>query len=193
MTIVWSSPIWTVKNALNSHRLRFLAWKRRWLWTSVTLGVSSSAKDLADAIPKSGYRFAHGAVLEVVKRIPLASNKTKLKLVIWTLADLGFTEPVSDMNIVLDRAKDRGLRSVPAEAAPLLRIRYRQPSDGCFQMLVIAMNPVSFPDVDLFPMGNEDLVFTLNRNPIGDPSIGAAKAKDYGGWQPCHQFVFARE
>lgn len=97
----------------------------------------------------------------------VSRTQITLKLVKVTLSDLDFLEAPMPFK-VLERAKDFGLKSCPAEMGPRLRLQYTDQPDGEF--LTIGMKSIWYRGLKLFEVGCLNGALNLcvtNNHPFG--------------------------
>jgi len=116
---------------------------------TIKLGTGlKTADDFRDALKKDGYRIGNWANDIIGKPAFTASEtETEVDLVVLTVAELGFKDGATRKDIY-DRALERGLELCPSEVGPQLRLQYKDQPKG--EWLVIAMEPITFADGDLY-------------------------------------------
>jgi len=120
----------------------------------------------------------------------------KVKIVILTVADLGFPEAATTTEIIGTdydtdeheisapftggRGQQLGLELCPPEVAPQYRLKYTdQPLD---ERLYVAMKPIASSD-------GEPRIFVLGHNADG-LFLDAARARPDDTWHPNNKFMF---
>lgn len=111
------------------------------VWKQITLGTYKGVNALREALDAAHVRIGDSAD-EILGRPAFLFSKTRIDvdLVVITVAELGFDDAASLADIYL-RAAALGLELCPAEAAPALRLQYRDQPLGEF--LHVAMRPIA--------------------------------------------------
>ena len=162
--------IWSMVSTVFGQQLH-PTWK---VWKTIRLGTYKDAGDFKSALQKEGIAGVDLAIeLMDQPTFTVSPRVTQVKLVIQSVADLGFNTDVPYDQICF-RAKERGLELCPPEAGPQLRLQYKDQPRG--EWLVIASGAPN-----LFLVGHDD---------TGRLWLGA----DYFGpdrvWSASARFVF---
>ena len=112
----------------------------------------------------------------------MATEEQELNLVLISLADLGFNEPVRRLRQIYERATGFGLGLCPLEVGPHLRLQYKNQPEG--EHLWIAMEPIG-TNRDLFTVGCHNSMLYLSCSNGHDRPIGGGTQ-----WYPDSLFVF---
>jgi hypothetical protein len=108
------------------------------VWKTVRIGGFRNADEIRKAIKRAGMNIGNCAN-DILGKIPLATSETDVKIVLLSVADLGF-EDGAEYGKICSRAKELGLELCPAEVGPQLRLQYNDQSRG---WIVIAMEPIT--------------------------------------------------
>lgn len=149
-------------------------------WKTIKLGTYRSARDLTNAVKASGFQIGDYAA-QMLAKITVAKVEMDRRLVLVTLADLGFIKGTY-RGAIYARARELGLDLVPAEVGPQLRLQYANQPVG--EWMVMAMKPIADSE------GN------LRACNVVSGAEGQLLRTDYGypvdGPNPDYRWVFAR-
>ncbi len=150
-------------------------------WKTITLGAFQDVKSLTEALEKNGFRvsdWASGILGQPA--FTMAAEKTKVKLVKITVAELGFSEGAT-YGEICDKAQESGFHLCPAETGPQLRLQYGDQPYG--EWLTVAMEPIADSD-------GRPSVFRVGRG-VGDRWLASDWTDSDDFWRADAQFVFA--
>lgn len=158
-------------------------------WGTIKIGTYSSlgamrrALALTRALTGSRNMRIDDEANDLLDNVKIATEVEEVDLVIIRAADLGFQDCASYRQICR-KAHSVGLESLPPEAAPILRMKYRdQPENEC---LHIAMKPIK----DSY---GEDCIFILRRPGYYDLCLSVACADSDETWDAEDLWVFRRK
>ena len=163
---------------------RFLRKEEPWpafpIWKTITIGTHKAVDKLKADLLANGFQISEWAN-DILNRITLAAKKTKLDLVLVTVAELGFKDGAY-LSDIYKRALEIGLELCPAEAGPQLRLQYKdQPVN---EWILIAMEAVSGSDRFLY-------LFHVERGDDG-AWLRCDLGKPDSFWNGHNRFVFVR-
>ncbi len=134
---------WVIKNPTEAIALFVEAIKdhRFSIWKTIRLGTGlKTADDFSQDITDAGGRASNLAKNIMGKpSFTVSRELIKLDLVKVSVADLGFLKNVS-LEEIYNRVISRGLKLLPAEAGPQLRLQYVDQPNG--ERLFMAMEPI---------------------------------------------------
>ncbi|MBI2063655.1 MAG: hypothetical protein HYT65_01525, partial [Candidatus Yanofskybacteria bacterium] len=114
------------------------------VWKTIESGTYGNTNDIRKALVSNGFKIEYWAN-DALRKTPVSREKTRLELVLVSAGQLGFNDWVTYKDIY-ERAQELGLKLVPAETGPQLRLQYpTQPKD---EWLHIAMEPLIASDGD---------------------------------------------
>jgi hypothetical protein len=108
-------------------------------WKTVKLGTYESLEGLSAALTSVGFEVS-GPAADLLKKMTLAPNQAEIPLVNVSVRELGF-EKGAILIQVFNRALECGLRLVPAEVGPQLRMKYPSQPDKAW--LRVGMQPIA--------------------------------------------------
>jgi hypothetical protein len=137
------------------------------IWKTIALGEYKGVNAVRTALDKAPCPIAVGDWAdEILGRpaFPFSKTKAEVDLVVFSVADLGFTKKGASLRDIHTRALALGLEMCPAEAGPVLRLNYLNQPIGEF--LHIAMRPIA-------RYSGELVDFTLANGGAGFLLVGA--------------------
>jgi hypothetical protein len=105
---------------------------------TVKLGTYVSNEALRQALIGAGFRIGRWGD-DILKRVKVASKPTAVKIKIVTVAELGFPDGATRIQIY-QKALSLGLQLCAAEVGPAMRLQYRDQPKG--EWLLIGMEPI---------------------------------------------------
>jgi hypothetical protein len=153
------------------------------IWKTIKLGLRKNAD--AYRTPMRKARLNIGSRADDILDNPAftaSETKTKVDLVVASVAELGFKEDAMYSEICA-RAKELGLDLCPAEVGPALRLAYKDQQRG--EWLIIAMEAIT-TDSD-GGLG----VFVVEHISLG-PWLYSGDGHPGTFWACGHRFVFVR-
>lgn len=149
------------------------------VWKTITIGTYKAVSRLKADLINNGFQISKW-VDDILDKITLSSKKTKLNLVMATVAELGFKDGAYFQDIC-KRVLELG-ELCPAEVGPQLRLQYKdQPMS---EWILVVMKPITASDGSLN-------VFLVARY-----GAGAWLSYDDGGsggfWHGGYRVVFVR-
>lgn len=157
------------------------------IWKTIKIGTGiKDADGFCEAIEKAKMcisKWRHNEFVE--SHFDVAAEEQELDLVLISLANLGFTEPVRSLSPIYERAGKFGLDLCPQEVGPQLRLQYRDQPDG--ESISVAMEPIRYPVFGryVFVVHCADSVLYLHCFYGYDRPIGGGTQ-----WYPDSLFVF---
>lgn len=147
----------------------------------ITIG-GKTAKELAKEIKKKGYKIDGFTVKELLGNKDFKPQKKveKLDLVILSVKELGFPDGATTREIY-EKAQELGLKLVPAEVGPQLRLQYEDQPMG--EYLLVGSEPLAASSGFL-------IVFNVLRNDRGR-WLGTLDGNPGGRWLSNGRWVFA--
>lgn len=157
-------------------------------WKTIKIGTGiKDADGFCEAIEKAKMCISKlGHYNEFAEsHFDVATAEQELDLVLISLADLSFTEPVRSLSPIYERAGKLGLELCPQEVGPQLRLQYRDQRDGEF--ISVAMEPIKYPVFGryVFAVHCADSVLYLHCFYGYDRPVGGGTV-----WYPDSLFVF---
>jgi hypothetical protein len=148
------------------------------IWKTITLGLHKTPKAYRKVLENAGFKIGDWAK-DILKEISIAQEPREIRLVIRSVADLGFTE-ATWYDVICARATELGLDLCPAEVGPALRLAYAdQPYR---EWIVVAMEALTSRDRNLS-------VFSLEHDE-GGRLLSAYYGTPGSCWTPGNRFVF---
>jgi hypothetical protein len=149
----------------------------------ITIG-GKTAKELTKELKDNGFEISDYAKDEMMenKEFKPLKKAEKLDLVILSVNDLGFPSGATRQEIY-EKAQELGLKIVPAEVGPQLRLQYEDQPMG--EYLIIGSEPLaaSSGNLSVFNVDHRDSGRWLDNFP-GNPG---------NHWLSLHRWVFARK
>jgi hypothetical protein len=136
-----------------------------WKTIQLQLGTYKSNETLRQALVDAGFKI--NDEVHILNQVEMASEPTKVDLVVVSIAELGFPNGASIAQIY-EKALSLGLELCPAEVGPQFRLQYPDQPNG--EWILVAMEPI----LDSF--GNHDVFRVIHGHPglwltsfFGDP------------------------
>ena len=131
------------------------------IWRTITLGGFKDWKKANQKIEKAGMK--NSIKENILEKISFEKNKTKIDIMLFSLADLGLDSDLNrtygvEYQEICERAKQLGLLMCPVEVGLQLRLQYKDQPIG--EWIVIATEPI-------IDSNNEPKLFIVGRNNIG--------------------------
>lgn len=149
---------------------------------TIKLGTHKDWKELKMALETAGCHI-DSAVYDIVDKpaFTLASQESEVKLVVQSVADLGF-EIGATYDEICARAKELGLELCPAEVGPQLRLQYKDDQVGEYYVIAMKLIPDSGGYPNLLGVGR----YRHGRGPV----LWAYYQKPDLYWDANMRFVF---
>jgi len=153
------------------------------IWKTITIGTFANSIKLRNELDGMGCNVG-GQAAEIMARpiFAVASQKTDVKLVTVSPAQLGFTSDTATLAGIYARARQLGFELAAAEVGPQLRIQYLDQPIGEF--LVIGMEPI-------LTWGGEPIILNVANGGAGLILIGQ-DGRAEAEIPVTSRFVFAR-
>jgi len=154
------------------------------VWKTIQLGTHKSNEALRQALDDDEYIriFDEGGDEDdILKRITVAPQPTEIKLVVVTIAQLGFPNGATRAQIY-KKALSLSLQLCPAEVGPQLRLQYMD--QPIWEYIIVGMEPISFSD------GRPRMLGVVN-GPIGHGLYGYDGSASHF-WTNRYRWVFCQ-
>lgn len=126
-------------NQRAAKRAETLAIIERPAFMTVKLGTHPDNGTLRQALVDAGNRISDRGG-DILKKVKVASDPTKIDIVVVTVAELGFPNGTTRAQIY-EKALSLGLKLCPAEVGPQMRLQYTDQPNG--EWILVAMEPIS--------------------------------------------------